>query len=86
MLLLSGCLYDRKASANLTGVVEKIIKPILPSEPEKVQIVFEQADHLYREIRIDNNLIDEDGDQVRLKQGAEVEMVVKADPKHTAKS
>jgi hypothetical protein len=69
-----------KPSANLTGVVEKIIKPILPNEPEKAQIVVEQADHLYREIRIDNNLIDEDGEAVRLKQGAEVEVIVKADP------
>jgi hypothetical protein len=74
-----------KPSANLTGVVEKIIKPVLPSEPEKVQIVVEQADDLYREIRIDNNLTDADGDAVRLKQGAEVEVIVKADPEHTAK-
>jgi hypothetical protein len=74
-----------KPSANLKGVVEKIIKPILPNEPEKVQIVVEQADHLYREIRIDNNLIDEDGEAVRLKEGADVEVIVKADPEHTAK-
>jgi hypothetical protein len=74
-----------KPSANLTGVVEKIVKLILPNEPEKVQIVVEQADHLYREIRIDNNLIDEDGEAVRLKEGADVEVIVKADPEHTAK-
>jgi hypothetical protein len=74
-----------KPSANLTGIVEKIIKPIVPNDPEKAQIVVEQADHLYREIRIDNNLIDGDGEAVRLKQGAEVEVIVKADPDHTAK-
>jgi uncharacterized cupredoxin-like copper-binding protein len=74
-----------KPSANLTGVVEKIIKPILPDEPEKAQIAVEQADHLYREIRIDNNLIDADGDAVRLKPGAEVEVVITAEPQHTAK-
>jgi hypothetical protein len=75
-----------KPSVNLTGVVEKIIKPILPNEPEKAQIAVEQADHLYREIRIDNNLIDADGDAVRLKPGAEVEVAITADPKHTAKT
>jgi hypothetical protein len=74
-----------KPSANLTGVVEKIIKPVLPGEPDKVQIVVEQADDLYREIRIDNNLTDADGDTVQLKQGAEVEVIVKANPEHTAK-
>jgi hypothetical protein len=74
-----------KPSANLTGVVEKIIKPIVPNDPEKAQIVVEQADHLYREIRIDNTLIDGDGEAVRLKQGAEVEVIVKADPYHTFK-
>jgi uncharacterized cupredoxin-like copper-binding protein len=68
-----------KSSTNLTGVVEKIIKPIMPNEPEKAQIAVEQADHLYREIRIDNNMIDSDGHAVRLKPGAEVEVVITAD-------
>ena len=75
-----------KASTNLTGVVERIIKPRLPDEPEKAQIAVQQADHLYREIRIDNNLTGADGEAVRLKPGAEVEVVIKADPEDTAKS
>jgi uncharacterized protein YfaS (alpha-2-macroglobulin family) len=74
-----------KASTNLTGVVERIIKPLLPDEPEKAQIAVQQADHLYREIRIDNSLTDADGEAVRLKQGAEVEVVIKADPEDTSK-
>jgi hypothetical protein len=74
-----------KPSVNLTGVVERIIKPILPNEPEKAQIAVEKADNLYREIRIDNNFTDADGEAVRLKQGAEVEVVIKADPEDTAK-
>jgi hypothetical protein len=43
---------SEKASATLPAIVEKIIKPAYPSEPEKAQIAVEGADHLYREIRI----------------------------------
>jgi hypothetical protein len=74
-----------KPSVNLTGVVERIIQPILPNEPEKAQIAVEKADNLYREIRIDNNFTDADGEAVRLKQGAEVKVVISADPEDTDK-
>jgi len=50
-----------KPSTSLPGTVERIIKPRDPSEPEKVQISIEGADHLYREIRITNALTDENG-------------------------
>jgi hypothetical protein len=50
----------------------------VPSEPEKAQI-FERADDLYREIRIENSLTDEDGKEVGLKNGAEIEVTVEAD-------
>jgi len=43
----------------LPGTVEKIIKPVLPGVPEKAQIAVEGADHLYKEIRIENKLTDE---------------------------
>jgi hypothetical protein len=72
-----------KPSATLPGVVEKIIQPPHPGVPEKVQISVEGADHLYREIRIDNSLTDENGDRVRLKPGAEVDVTVEADTKDT---
>jgi hypothetical protein len=65
-------------STTLPGTVEKIIKPLTPNEPEKAQIAVEGADHLYREIRIENALVDENGDRVRLKPGAEVEVTVEA--------
>jgi DNA repair exonuclease SbcCD nuclease subunit len=74
-----------KASVTLPGTVEKIIKPIHPSLPEKAQISVESADDLYREIRIDNALTDENGDPVRLKEGTPVEVTVEADPKDTDK-
>ena len=69
-----------KPTANLPGTVEKIIKSPHPSEPEKAQIAVEGADELYKEIRIVNNLTDENGDGVRLKQGAKVEVTVEASP------
>jgi hypothetical protein len=73
-----------KASVTLPGTVEKIIKPFHPSLPEKAQIAIDEADHLYREIRIENSLTDQNGEPVRLKEGAPVEVTVEANPKDTA--
>jgi hypothetical protein len=73
-----------KPSVTLPGTVEKIIKPSEPNEPEKAQISIEGADDLYREIRIENSLTAENGDEVRLKKGAEVNVTVNAAPEVTA--
>jgi hypothetical protein len=69
-----------KASTTLPGVVEKVIHPH-PStgEPEKAQIAVEGADHLYREIRVPNSLIDAKGKKVKLEEGAEVDVKIEAD-------
>ena len=67
----------------LNGTVEKIIKPSHPEEAEKAQITVEGADHLYRELRIENALQDGDGNEVALKAGAEVEVKVEANPEDT---
>lgn len=72
-----------KPSTTLPATVEKIIKSPSPNEPEKAQISVEGADHLYRELRIDNALVDENGQKVSLKQGAEVEVTIEAEPKAT---
>jgi hypothetical protein len=72
-----------KSSVTMPGTVEKIIPSVHPSGPEKAQIALEGADELYREIRIENSLTDENGDEVRLKKGAEVEITVEADPEAT---
>ena len=71
-------------SVTLPGTVEKIIKPIAPDDPEKAQIAIEGGDHLYREIRIENTLTDENGDKVKLKEGAEVAVTVEAPVEATA--
>ncbi len=70
---------SEKPSTTLPATVEKIIESSHPSVPEKVQIAVEGADHLYREIRIENTLTDENGDKVRLKPGADVEVTIEAD-------
>jgi hypothetical protein len=70
---------SEKPSTTLPATVERIIKPLVPSEPEKAQISVEGADHLYRELRIENTLTDENGDPVKLKPGAEVEVTIAAE-------
>ena len=74
-----------KKRKKLAGTVDKIIKPIVPSVPEKAQIDLEGADDLYREIRIENTLTDEHGEEVRLKEGAQVEVSIEADTDATLK-
>jgi hypothetical protein len=72
-----------KPHVTLPGTVEKIIKPADPREPEKAQISIEGADDLYRELRIENKLTTDSGTETRLKDGAEVDVTVEANPKGT---
>lgn len=65
------------------GKVQKIIKPIVPGVPEKAEIAIEEADDLYREIRIENTLVDDTGRKVALKPDAEVDVIVEADKADT---
>jgi hypothetical protein len=66
-------------SVTLPAVVDKIIEPSNPSEPEKAQInIQEGAEPLYQEIRIENNLTDENGQPVKLKVGTKVDVTVEA--------
>lgn len=74
-----------KTSVTLPGTVEKIIKSPHRGIAEKAEIAVEGADHLYREIRIENKLTDEDGNEVKLKQGATVDVTVEAEPAQTVR-
>jgi hypothetical protein len=69
---------NKKTSASLPGTVEKIIKSPLATAPDKAQIKVVEADNLYRAIRIDNSLTNENGEEVRLKLGAQVKITVEA--------
>jgi hypothetical protein len=73
----------KKPKIRKPGRVQNIVKSPVPGIPEKAEIAVEGADHLYREIRIENALEDEHGNKVKLKQGAHVEVTVEADPKET---
>jgi anti-sigma B factor antagonist len=68
-----------KPSVTLLGTVEHILESPHPSVPERAEIVVQGADELYQEIRIENTLTDEHGDEVRLKKGAHVEVTVEAE-------
>jgi hypothetical protein len=63
-------------STTMPGTVNKIIPSPRPSQPEKAQIAVHGADREYRDLRIENTLTDEHGDDVRLKKGAHVEVTV----------
>jgi hypothetical protein len=58
------------------GTVDKVIPILDPNQPEKAQIFVKGAGD--RDLRIGNTLIDENGDEVRLKKGAHVEVTVTA--------
>ena len=74
----------KKPSTVHPGTVQKIIQPSVAGEPEKAEIEVEGADDLYKEIRIENTLTKDDGGEVRLKKGAEIAVIIEADPKDTA--
>jgi hypothetical protein len=72
---------SEKPNVTMPGTVEKIITPPDPREPEKAQINIQQgADPLYKEIRIKNTLTDQNGNSVKLKKGATVEVTIEATP------
>jgi hypothetical protein len=69
-----------RPSTTMPGIVDKIIPSPRSGQPEKAQIAVEEADHRYRDLRIENTLTDEHGDDVRLKKGAHVAVTVTAEP------
>ena len=74
---------DHKLSTTMPGTVEKIIESPFPSQPDKAQIRVEGADDLYREIRIDNTLTNEQGQKVSLNPGSHVDVTLSADESDT---
>ena len=73
-------------STTLVRTVEKIIKPIVPSDPEKAQIAVHGADQRYKDLRIENRVTDAGGNEIHLKPGARVEVTVEAVRGVTAKT
>ena len=69
----------KRARKKMRAKVQKIIKPAYAAQPEKAEISIDEADDLYREIRVENRLTDENGNEARLKEGAEVDVNIEAD-------
>jgi hypothetical protein len=66
---------------SMAGTVDKIIPASHSSQRERAQIAVEGADRRYRDLRIENILIDKNGEDVRLEKGAHVEVTIAAEPK-----
>lgn len=69
----------------LSAIVKKIVRPVHPLEPEKVEISIAEADELFREIRMENMLMDVKGDLVSLKNGVNVDITFEAEREDTVK-
>ena len=67
-----------RPSTTTPGIVNKIIPSPQTSQPEKAQVAVDGTDQRYRNLRIENTLTDEHGDDVRLKKGAHVDITVTA--------
>jgi hypothetical protein len=64
----------------MLGTVDKLILPLHPRQPEKAQISIEGADPGYPDLRFENSLTDEHGDEVKLERGARVDITIAAKP------
>jgi hypothetical protein len=67
-----------RASTIMRGTVDKIIPSRNRKQPEKAQIAVDKGTRRYRNLRIENTLTDENGDEVKLKKGAHVEVTIAA--------
>ena len=70
---------SERPTVTMPGTVVKIIPSPRLSQPETAQIAVDGADYRYQDLRIENTLTDEHGDDVRLKEGAHVEVTVTAE-------
>jgi hypothetical protein len=81
-LNLDATRIDEEPSITMPGMVRKIIRPPPLNQKEKAQISVDSADRKYRNLRIENILVGENGDDVKLKKGAHVEVSVAAESWH----
>jgi hypothetical protein len=75
---------QEQPSTTMPGSVKKIIPSVGRSQPEKAQVAVSGADQRYRYLRFENTLTDENGDDVRLKKGAHVQITVTKEKASTA--
>ena len=75
-LKLDAARIPEESSTTMSGTVDKIIPSTGQSRPEQANIIVDLPDKRYRDLRIENTLIDEHGDDVSLKKGAHVEVTL----------
>jgi hypothetical protein len=80
-LTLDSARIREQPSVIMPGTVDKVIPSPGLGQPEKAQIAVDGADRRYRDLRIEDTLTDELGDDVKLKKGANVKVTVAAKPK-----
>ena len=69
---------SERPSTTMPGTVDRIIPSPRRSLPERAQIAVDGPDHRNQDLRIENTLTDENGDDVKLKKGAHVDVTVTA--------
>jgi hypothetical protein len=69
-----------RPNTTMSGTVDKIIPSRSRRRPEEAQIGVDNAVRRHRDLRIENSLTDEHGDEVKLKKGAHVEVTIEAEP------
>jgi hypothetical protein len=74
---------DEKPAVTLAATVDKIVQPVNPKNPEMAEIHIDGADPLYREIRVENTLKNDAGEEVKLKKGSHVDVTIEADADST---
>jgi hypothetical protein len=79
---LNSARIPQRPSVSMPGTVDKIIPPPHPRQPEKAQIAVDGAHRPHQNLRIDNDLLDENGNDVKLKKGARVELTVTSESEY----
>jgi len=67
---------QEQPSVIMPGTVKKIIPSTSPSQPEKAQVAVNEAAPHHRDLRFENTLTDENGDDVKLKKGEHVDVTI----------
>jgi hypothetical protein len=71
------------ASRTFSGIALRTIESVYPYLSEKVEISCDGGDDLFRELRIENSFILEDGELVSLKPGARLTITIETKAEDT---
>jgi chorismate mutase len=69
----------------IPAVAKQIIKSRFSNQPERVEISLQEADDLFREIRIENSFSNETGQSVGLVAGTALDVTFEASSKDTVR-